>query len=71
MFKRWVTLLLFMLLLVGCSGRSGGGTYVWIDAPLNPTTLSEVRPITIEGHASSPEGIAQVEVWVNGSLVDI
>lgn len=70
MFKRWVALLLFLLLLVGCSSGSGGGTFVWIDAPLNPTTLSEVHPITIEGHASSPEGVAQVEVWVNGTLVD-
>jgi hypothetical protein len=61
--------LICLLLLIGCSGTPGG-TYAWIDVPLNPTVLAEVQTITIEGHASSPSGIAMVEVWVNGILVE-
>lgn len=63
-------LLLFCLLfLSGCSGTPGG-TYIWIDVPLNPTYLDDIQTIKVEGHASSPSGIALVEVWVNGTLIE-
>lgn len=57
-----------LLFLFGCS-RNPGGTSVWIDVPRNPITLMEVQPVIIEGHASSPAGVARVEVWVNGDLI--
>ena len=69
MLKRWAFVLLFVLLLAGCGG-SAGETMVWIDIPWNGNSFTEITHKNIEGHATSPEGIAQVEVWVNGSLVD-
>jgi hypothetical protein len=58
-----------LLLLISCSSTPGG-TYAWIDVPVNPTSLSDIQPITIKGHASSPAGIALVEIWVNGTLME-
>ena len=52
MFKRWTLFILLILLLAGCAGQSGG-TYVWIDVPLNPTLLFEVAPVDIEGNEDS------------------
>ena len=70
MHKYLVLVLLFMLLIVGCSGDIEGGTIVWIDVPLNPTTLAEADTVVIVGHASGPEGVSQVEVWVNGMVIE-
>ncbi|MBN2045251.1 MAG: hypothetical protein JW757_09545 [Anaerolineales bacterium] len=69
MSRYWAAPVILMLLLVGCSGTSGG-TYVWIGVPVKPTTLTNENLVTIEAHATSPEGIAMVEIWVSGSLVD-
>jgi hypothetical protein len=43
---------------------------VWIDVPLDNLTLTSPQPINIEGHASSPEGVAELEIRVNGDLVE-
>jgi hypothetical protein len=43
---------------------------VWIDVPINNLYLTSPQTINIEGHASSPEGVALVEVWVNGVIVE-
>lgn len=68
--SRWLLVFaLCLLLLAGCFGSSAV-TSVWIDVPLNPTTLSEVQTVVIEGHAASPEGVSQVDVWVNGTLIE-
>lgn len=69
MYKKWALLLSLTLFIVGCSGGTGG-TSVWIDIPRNPTNLLEVGQISIVGHASSPEGVSKVEIWVNGTIVD-
>ncbi len=70
MTRRWMVLPICLLLLIaGCSGSMGGAN-IWIDVPLNPTTLAEVQTVVIEGHASSPEGVEQIEVWVNGNLIE-
>lgn len=70
MSKRWVALVVLMLLLVGCTGEPED-TMVWIDIPWNGNAFpSELTHINIEGHATSPDGISQVEVWVNGTLVE-
>jgi hypothetical protein len=57
------------LILASCRGGDTG-TYVWIDVPINNLHLSDVQPIKIEGHASNPGGVSQVEVWVNGDLIE-
>lgn len=62
--------LLALIFLVGCGGNATS-TSVWIDAPLNNITLNGTQPISIEGHASSPAGIAKIEITVNGELVKI
>jgi hypothetical protein len=65
----WIAFIFALLLLVGCNG-GGTGTHVWIDVPINNLRLIDVQPIKIEGHAGSPGGVSQVEVWVNGDLVE-
>ena len=60
---------LIILMLAGCSS-GGSGTNVWIDVPINNLTLTDPKPIQIEGHAASPEGINLIEVWINGELIE-
>jgi hypothetical protein len=60
---------LALLILSGCSS-SAWSTQVWIDVPINNLLLHTPQTINIEGHASSPEGVALVEVWVNGVIVE-
>ncbi len=62
--------LLFLLLLASCGWLpQSGGTYVWIDAPVNDASIAGPGPVQIEGHASSPDGIARVEILVNGEVL--
>jgi hypothetical protein len=42
---------------------------VWIDVPLDNLILSSPQNINIEGHASSPEGVAYIEVRIDGGLI--
>ncbi len=62
------TLLLFALLTTGCQAQTSGAS-VWIDAPINALSLATPQTLPIEGHASSPEGIARVEIYVNEALL--
>jgi hypothetical protein len=64
-----IAFLFVTLLLIGC-GRSSAGTHVWIDVPVNNLHLAETQPIKIEGHTASPDGVARVEVWVNGEMIE-
>ncbi|MEJ2757561.1 MAG: Ig-like domain-containing protein [Anaerolineales bacterium] len=56
--------------MIRCGGNATG-TEIWIDAPLNNLTFTDIQPISIEGHASSPAGIEKIEITVNGELVKI
>jgi len=56
------------LLFSGCQRYHQGGTYVWIDVPINNMNLSDLQPIQIEGHASSPDGISKVEIYIDTDL---
>lgn len=58
-----------LMLVMGCDRPfSPGGTKVWIDVPVNGRTIPEGTEVEINGHASSPEGLSRVEIWINGTL---
>jgi len=63
----FVVLILFTLLAAGCGGTASG-TYVWIDVPVDGLSYPEVQPVKVEGHAAGREGIARVELFVDGEL---
>jgi hypothetical protein len=68
-----LSLILLAILLAACGGDTiayAFGPTVWIDVPVDPLTLEAPQAIQIEGHANDPEGIAYVEIWVNGELVE-
>ena len=66
-------LLLFTFLALFISACNGfapeGGTFVWIDVPVDGLTVLMGEAVNIEGHAANPEGITQVEIWVDGDLI--
>ncbi len=61
-------ILCLLLSLTACVFYQKGGTYVWIDVPINGLILPEVQPVKIEGHAASPRGVQKVEIWVDDVL---
>lgn len=68
--RRFIGFIFFAILFItGCSSSSSD-TLIWIDVPINNLYLTNPQTINIEGHASSPEGIALVEVWVNGIIIE-
>jgi len=60
-------LFLLALTLSGCDGAGPASTRVWIDVPFDGAEL-EAGTIPVQSHAASREGIARVELWVNGAL---
>ncbi len=53
----------------GCGQSAAqGGTFAWLDVPLNDLTIPLGQEIRIEGHASDPTGVSRVEIWVNQEL---
>ena len=68
-YSRLVWTLFIILLLSGCQRYRHGGTSVWIDVPINNLELSDLQPIQIEGHASSPEGISKIEIYIDTDLL--
>jgi len=82
-FTRMVFLALFAFFVAGCGGGGvtidlGGNTAVpsqpayplqaVIDAPVNGSNLA-LGPINIQYHATAQEGVAEVELSVNGEVV--
>ena len=61
-------LILFVLLISGCGGASPSGIYVWIDVPMDGLSFAEVQAVKVKGHAAGQEGIARVELYVDGEL---
>ena len=56
--------------LTACGSQApSGGTYVWIDVPLNGITVPEGQPVKLEGHASNPNGTDRIEVFINGQII--
>jgi len=69
--KIFLCLLTFTFFLASCQGEANsGGTYVWIDVPLDGLTLPQGQAVNVEGHASNPGGVEKVEMMINGQLVD-
>jgi hypothetical protein len=63
----FIFFLLFML--SACTGASqSGGTLVWIDVPTSDLTFKQGEPISIEGYASSPDGVDRVEILVDTKI---
>ena len=62
-----LSILLVTLLISSCSSTPSG-TYVWIDVPVDGLSYPDVQPVNVEGHATSGEGIARVELFVDGDL---
>ncbi len=66
---RFILLFALVVVLAGCEMPSGfEGTNAWIDVPVDGITVPEGEIINIEGHASSPEGMTKIEIWINGEL---
>lgn len=61
-------ILLITLLISSCGGTSGG-IYVWIDVPVDGLSYPDVQPVKVEGHATGREGVARVELFVDGDLL--
>lgn len=55
------------LILAACSGQAM--ITAWIDVPLDGLLFTELRPVNIQGHASSLNPVSRVEILVNGTLV--
>jgi hypothetical protein len=68
--QKSLLLIIFALVIFSGCSSAPSGTLVWIDVPLDHLTLTSLQTINIEGHASSLEGVARVEVSVNGVLVE-
>jgi hypothetical protein len=64
-----LSMLLVLMFTSACGGETAGsGTFVWIDVPVNGLTIPIGQPVHVEGHATSSDGIARVEIWINGAL---
>ena len=66
---RWVLTVVAALLLAGCAGATGAaGPQAWIDAPMNDST-HPLAPMEIVLHGADPDGVAMVELSVNGEVL--
>src|SRR5574340_1462664 len=57
------------LVLAACNLQSASGVTVWLDVPLDGLSFPAIQEIKIEGHASGPARVRQVEIWINGALL--
>ena len=65
---RFLLPIILLTLLVSSCGVGASGTYVWIDVPVDGLSFPDVQPVNVEGHATGREGIARVELFVDGEL---
>ncbi|MBF8255824.1 MAG: N BRCA1 IG protein [Anaerolineales bacterium] len=66
---RWISVTILAAILVGCGPATGTvGPQVWIDAPLHDSR-HPVAPMEIVLHAGHPDGVAMIEVAVNGEVL--
>jgi len=72
--KRIVLLLVLALLLSACNlpvinqGLPSGGPQAWIDAPLDGMRLP-LQPYSLTLHSSDSQGIASMEISINGEVL--
>ncbi len=63
-------ILTISVFISGCEMPTApSGTMVWLDVPVDGITVPEGERLHIEGHASSPEGVDKIEIWINGELL--
>ena len=67
-FRFLLPIVLLTLLISSCDAAPSGGTYVWIDVPLDGLSFPDIQPVKIEGHATGAEGVSHVELYVDGDL---
>ena len=68
-FRYGLPLLILVVLLSGCDGAGPATTKIWIDVPFDGAEVeAETGAIPVQSHAASRNGIARVEMWVNGAL---
>jgi hypothetical protein len=69
--KKWFHFLapvvLITILISSCSGQSSA-IFVWIDVPEDGLSFPDLRPVTIEGHATSPTEVQRIELMINGEM---
>lgn len=63
-----IPFILFALLITGCDAGLPSRTYVWIDVPRDGLTFADLQPVNVEGHATGSDGIARIELYVDGEL---
>jgi hypothetical protein len=69
---RWAGVCGLTLLLLGCNRPAAGSTaypLAWIDSPLHQSS-HPVAPMDLVLHAADPAGVAEIEVSVNGQVLD-
>ncbi len=57
------------LLLLAACGSATSAPQVWIDVPIDGLKSPPGASLQVEGHAAAPGGVARVEVWVDGQLL--
>ncbi|MCJ7513902.1 MAG: Ig-like domain-containing protein, partial [Anaerolineales bacterium] len=67
-FPKVVCVCLGLLFLSACAS-STATPQVWIDVPIDGLKSPPGASIQVEGHAAAPGGVARVEVWVDGQLL--
>jgi hypothetical protein len=70
--KRWTYLILIVLmaLMTACGPNSpSSGPQSWFDAPLDNSILP-MSAVQVTSHAADPGGLSQMELSVNGAVVD-
>lgn len=65
---RFLLPIILLTLLVSSCGVGASGTYVWIDVPVDGLSFPDVQPVNVEGHAAGWDGVARVELFVDGDL---
>jgi len=64
----YLALLLCGSVLVGCTAAPSGGPQAWIDAPLDGASLP-LAPLEVVAHAAASDGVALVELSVDGAAL--
>ncbi|MBM3126292.1 MAG: hypothetical protein FJZ87_14695, partial [Chloroflexi bacterium] len=68
--KKLHTAVWILLILTGCTmpGGEAGGPMVWIDRPLDGTTVP-LAPLILQAHAVDSDGITKIEFLISDSPI--
>lgn len=65
----YIFILLMAVILSACSRIPQDETAVWIDVPVDRLTFDELQAIKIKGHATAPESVERVDIYINDTLL--